>query len=61
MHSIPIIIGSLKEQIGIVEIEFLVQSVLLHSACSDEESMLAHSETCLYETVWYFKDCVLRA
>lgn len=59
MHSIPIIIESLKEQIGIVEVEFLVQSVRLLSACSDKESVLAHSETCLYEIVWYFKDCVL--
>lgn len=43
MHSIPIIIISLKEQIGIVEVEFLVLSVLLLFASSDQESMLAHS------------------
>lgn len=61
MHTIPIIMRSLKEQTGIIEVEFLVLSVLLLFACSDEESMLAHSETCLYKTMWYFKDCILRA
>jgi len=43
MHSIPIIIISLKEQIEIVEVGFLVLSVLLLFASSDQESMHAHS------------------